>query len=286
MAKNYLPCKDLTYQKKKLIGPDPANFYVGRPWKSNGWFCYAPPIVSAANKYFTENDMPYVAEDFSGAKEQALRDKINSEDLLLIWVTRDLQNARFIQKWHFETSGKQSPVPVNLHCVVLKGFSGNKLHYMDPIAGNKTADSKIFFNRYRQLGSHAVLIRKKEEVSAQEVSVQELTISSDPSAFRIKKNDAYVALEENSTPNFSQMLVSLKYFAEITQSEIIPAPSDATTFSLTKESKPFLTFTINSKEAVMNEQRYPLRHPVMQIDDEIYISLLDLATQYNILLSP
>lgn len=271
LAKNYLPHKEFYIKNKKLYGADPMQYYVGSPWKQSGWFCYAPPIVSAANKYFSEKELPYVAVDFSKKTEQDFRKEIANGNPILIWTTRDLHYVKNIRKWHFENTHKTHPVPINLHCVVLRGFENDKVHYMDPITANQSADVRKFFNRYLHLGSHAVLIQKNNLPI-----FTNLSFSANPSAFMMLKNERYEPIE--SEPNFAQLIVSLEYFAKVSKVDVT---QNNERFILSNPTHR-LELSLNSSSATLDGQEIALAHPTLQIDDKIYISLLDIATQFDI----
>ncbi len=271
LAKNYLPRKEFYIKNKKLYGADPMQYYVGSPWKQNGWFCYAPPIVSAANKYFSEKNLPYVAVDFSKKTEQDFRKEIANGNLILIWTTRDLNYVKNIRKWHFENTNQAQIVPVNLHCVVLRGFEKNKVHYMDPITANQSADVRKFFNRYRHLGSHAVLIQKNELPI-----FTNLSVSANPSAFLMLKNEHYEPPE--NSPNFAQLIVSLDYFAQMSKVDV----KQNNERIILSNSAHRLELSLGSSAATLDGQEISLAHPALQIDGKIYISLLDIATQFDI----
>lgn len=209
---------------------------------------------------------PYIAVDFSKKTEQGFRKEITNENLILIWTTRDLHYVKNIRKRHFENSHKTHPVPINLHCVVIRGLENDKVHYMDPISANQSADGQKFFNRYCHLGSHAVLIQKNDLLI-----FTNLSFSANPSAFMILKSECY-------EPNFAQLIVSLEYFAKVSKIDVTQNNERIILSNPTHR----LELSLVSSSATLDGQEIALDHPTLQIDDKIYISLLDIATQFDI----
>lgn len=274
LAKNYLPKKELYTKNKKLYGADPMQYYVGSPWKKNGWFCYAPPIVNAANNYFSHHHMEYTAYDFSKKSEADFVSALKNNEQIIIWTTMRLENVQTIRKWYFESSHQQTLVPINLHCVVLRGIQKNKVFYMDPIYGNKVASMDLFFKRYRQLGSHAVVIKSNPVVTHKTISI------SNHSAFLIQSTDGYTkTLPDN--PNYADMMVSLEYFAQNAQMQILREEQHPNRIKL-YDAQHNVVFSIGENQLIHNETAYPTTHIQMEMDGEIYISLLDFAKRLDI----
>ena len=50
----YLDCGELEMHGKMRYGPDPNEAFVGSPYRSDGFGCYAPVIQNALEKLFRE----------------------------------------------------------------------------------------------------------------------------------------------------------------------------------------------------------------------------------------
>lgn len=188
LAKNYLPIQPFYHSKGRLIGPNPNEFYAGYPWSKSGWFCYAKPIVKAGEKYFEKNSLNYSIKDFSKKTLDDFEAEIKKGNLVLAWVTLEMQNVKKVYKWHRSDTMEKELVPRNLHCVVIKGIKNNKVFYVDPITGHKSINKNVFINRYRQIGSYAVLVGKTETMMQNTSKSTAVEISSD---FIIKTGDNY-----------------------------------------------------------------------------------------------
>lgn len=156
MANKYLPKEGFFKEHGINYGPDPNVAYAGDPTKESGWFCYAKPIVSAANLFFEEEQIFDQAEDFSGKRRDRIIDEVNKGNPVILWVTLNLEPPRFIPGWVNVATGKQVRIPLNSHCVVLNGFYGKDLLVMDPLQGEIKVDSDQFFESYYDLGAYGV----------------------------------------------------------------------------------------------------------------------------------
>lgn len=160
MARKYLPKEEFVKEGDIYYGADPNQAYAGNPEKESGWFCYAKPIVKAANAYFEAEKIWDEAVDFSGSTRDQIINVVHRGDPLLVWVTTYFQPIRTMSGWYDKTSGQQIEVPLNSHCVVLNGFYGSDLLIMDPLQGEVRVDANQFFESYYELGGYAVKLKR------------------------------------------------------------------------------------------------------------------------------
>lgn len=161
MADKYLPKQPLIRKNNKLYGPNPYEAYAGNPRNQTGFFTYAPPIIKAADRYFSKLGVNTGTMDLSGSKKEELIELLDKGIPLVVWVTLDLTNPKINYSWYFYNTEKYFSVPVNVHTVVLNGYSKNKVYAMNPLTGQVTYDAKKFFESYEQLGSHAMMVYKR-----------------------------------------------------------------------------------------------------------------------------
>lgn len=160
MADVYLPKEPFTYKENKRYGPNPYEAYAGDPRSSSGgWFSYAPPIVQAAQGYAANAGANLTATNLSGSSKETLLAKLDQGIPVVIWITLDLSSPKVNSSWYFSDTGEYFAAPVNLHAVVLNGYQGNKVHVMNPLKGQVTYNMDAFFNSYRALGSHAMIVQ-------------------------------------------------------------------------------------------------------------------------------
>ncbi|WP_010676928.1 C39 family peptidase [Bacillus timonensis] len=160
MADNYLPKKPFTYENGKRFGANPYEYYVGDPrQQTGGWYSYAPPIVAAGNKYLSEQGSAKKAVDITGSSKEQILNYIKNGTPVVMWVTLDLSKPKVNSHWYLQGSGEYYAATTNLHVVVLNGVIGNKVHVMNPLAGQVTYNLDAFFNSYHQMGKHAVIVQ-------------------------------------------------------------------------------------------------------------------------------
>lgn len=161
MADHYLPQEPFYKKDDKLYGADPNKAYAGNPRDNVAWFSYAPPIIEAANKVFTEFGGDYTPVDLTGSTREQIYEELEQGRPVVIWVTLDLSPPKVTSSWYLNTTGELFKAPVNLHCVVLNGYSAsnNRVHVMNPLEGQVTYDADQFFASYDALGTHALVIR-------------------------------------------------------------------------------------------------------------------------------
>ena len=94
---------------------------------------------------------------------------------VLIWVTLDLGKPKITYSWYFHDTGEKFDSPTNLHAVVLNGYDGKDVHVMNPLIGQTKYNANAFFKSYEELGSHAMVVLKKEQVKSWDKGTGSLT---------------------------------------------------------------------------------------------------------------
>lgn len=149
-------------EDKQRAGGDPNLYFAGNPRSaSNGYYCFAGPIVTAANSYFNSVGMTNTAIDITGADEEQLIHQLDMGYPVIAWGTLSMGDAYTFapNAWIInEDTGEQHIPFLNLHCVVLTGYDDEFFLMADPIRGNVAIRRSTFMNAYRQIGSRAVVI--------------------------------------------------------------------------------------------------------------------------------
>ena len=149
-----------TYLKTAEVGN--ANFYkefVGDPFKTNSFGCYAPVIVDAANEYLDAAGSPLRAEDLTGATFKDLLLRVREGSPVIVWGAANINaEPAFTIEWI--VGGEYLIWKTNLHCMVLTGYDTRKntVIVSDPMRGIKEYDMTTFIKRYKQFYSQAVVI--------------------------------------------------------------------------------------------------------------------------------
>ena len=151
---------------KVRAGGDPNLYYAGNPrLTSNAYYCFAGPLVSAANNYFDAVGMNMTAVDLTGADEAELVRQLDMGFPVVVWGTLSMGDAfTYVPNaWVINEQTGEKHIPfINLHCVVLYGYDDDFFLFADPIRGNVAYKRSTFMNAYRQIGSRAVAVYENE----------------------------------------------------------------------------------------------------------------------------
>nr|WP_106779014.1 C39 family peptidase [Lysinibacillus timonensis] len=159
LTKNYLPTAPITNKGGQLYGPNPNKAYAGDPTqKDGGYYVFAEPIVDVANQVLFEKNSHYKALNLSDVSREEILAYVNSGVPVITWITIDLKKPRTFGYWIIEETKEKHPIFMNLHAVVLTGYKDGKVTIMNPLTGNETIDDQVFFDSFKSLGSHAVVI--------------------------------------------------------------------------------------------------------------------------------
>lgn len=153
MAENYLA---------RLEGFDGSfyDYFIGNPFETKGWGCFAPAITNAANKYLGSQLSSLTAYNISNSSIQSLFDELSDGNPVIVWTT---------SAWGTET--RYTPItlndntffnwPSNEHCVVLIGFNLEKstVFLADPLIGIVERDLSEFSKTYNAYYKQAVVIK-------------------------------------------------------------------------------------------------------------------------------
>ncbi|MGN1320177.1 MAG: C39 family peptidase, partial [Acutalibacteraceae bacterium] len=141
--------------------------FLGDP-KSNGFGCYAQPIVNAANKYLKTQDQKYTAVNYSGTRFEKLLKQVENGNPVIIWSTiyreeeKDLREPFTTYKW--EVNGKTVQWIAPEHCMVLIGYDidRNIAVMSDPQRGIVEYNLETVKARYIALHSQCVILEKTD----------------------------------------------------------------------------------------------------------------------------
>ncbi|MEG2930781.1 MAG: C39 family peptidase, partial [Ruthenibacterium sp.] len=138
---------------------DPYLAYSGNPTEEDSaYYCFAPPIVEAANRYLTEHGQPAAARDISGATQTMLMNCLCAGYPVVMWATLGFREpCQGNLKWTL-TDNTLYTAYNNLHCFVLKGYDGENFSVADPLFGDLTVDYATLMQQYMAVGSHAAVL--------------------------------------------------------------------------------------------------------------------------------
>ena len=154
MADQYLP-KQYPYYEV-----DPNTAYMGNP-RGSGWYCYAPPLVTAINAYLDDaGAQAYRAQDITGAEVEELKQYLQQGTPVIFWGTIGFGTP--IRSVDFVLPTGEVPY-TNLHCLVLRGYDESYMYIVDPLGYTNKVSLEQFTSVYTAMGSRAVVITRQEE---------------------------------------------------------------------------------------------------------------------------
>lgn len=161
LADRWLP------RSRYWYGADPDRVYMGDPHRDDGspesgYYCFAGPIVAAANAYLAAQDggyPRYTAHDLTGCEEAALTAQLCQGRPAIFWASLDFTDIGYDPCGAYALpGGGEHRVFHRLHCMVLCGVDGSHFTVADPLAINRRVPRGRFMRIYRQLGRRAVVL--------------------------------------------------------------------------------------------------------------------------------
>ncbi len=154
-----LPCASFYEKNGKLYGPDPNEYFVGSPFDSKSYGCYAPVIeqvVSLAAPSLSSR----VLYDYS--LEELYEEYVCQGIPVLLWCTINMMESYKGTTWLLP-DGSSFTWRKNEHCLVLAGKKNGEYICMDPYDSNGQVSipSGLLEQRYEEMGSQAVVIVPK-----------------------------------------------------------------------------------------------------------------------------
>lgn len=153
LSDNYL-------KKSGLDNADPNKAYIGNPYsKSGGFYCYAPPIKEAGDRFFSEIGSSSKVDDKTGMGIfGVLNNVIFNKRPVAVWYTIDDKSPTYIDKYYKDESGESHQIQGNLHCVVVDGIGMGRVSIVDPIQGRRNVSILQFTKIYYEMGKKSVVI--------------------------------------------------------------------------------------------------------------------------------
>ena len=154
----YLDKQPLVFQNDQYFGPHPCDAFVGDPYRSDGFGCYAPVIVRMLNRAF---DGEKTAVDTTGVSLDALvRQSIDQGRPALIWATIGMAPTTTGTCWTL-SDGRTFTWKRNEHCLVLVGYDRNRYLFNDPYRSNGLVgySKELVERRFEELGRQSIVVK-------------------------------------------------------------------------------------------------------------------------------
>ena len=150
------------YFKNEENSADFRHYFVGDPYTPYGLGCYSAGIVSSVNQYLDICESDYLAYNYTGYTFEALLNQVAEGYPVIFWGTQYMREP-FLSTY-FQVGDETIRWIAQEHCMVLTGYDLEKNLAMvyDPLAGIVQYDLNKLKERFLQLGSQAVIIKKAD----------------------------------------------------------------------------------------------------------------------------
>lgn len=160
----YLEKSDIIFKDGQLWADNPNDSFIGNPYDSNSFGCYAPVIVNSVNKILNESNLNGLkVKNLTGVGLRKIcRDYVSNGIPVIVWATIDMQPSVKGKTWNIiGTKDESFTWTSKEHCLLLVGYDGEYYYFNDPQHQSDSAikyDRSLVERRYRELGSQAVVI--------------------------------------------------------------------------------------------------------------------------------
>jgi uncharacterized protein YvpB len=166
LARNYLPVSWGNYRLDEdgnVCKDSFFEYFIGDPF-GTGYGCFAPAIVTAAEKYIADHGGGYEVVDISGCEPQDLYNLLIEGTPVITWATDGMIPPEYYESWLDNATGEQLDWYLNEHAFVLAGFDINAglVTVNDPMKGIIVYNKQRFETRFAEMHSQAVYLKKLE----------------------------------------------------------------------------------------------------------------------------
>ena len=163
----YLSRADFVYENGKTYGYHPNNYFMGNPYTSNGFGCYAPCIEKAIVNLLPEG---FVLSNTTGKSISYLCETyINKGIPVIFWATVYMVGTSDGPTWNLVENNKTYTWVNNEHCLLLTGYDDEYYYFNDPMAGQVRYDRETVEKRYKALGMQSLAVYNKSGTSTDKI---------------------------------------------------------------------------------------------------------------------
>lgn len=134
--RDYIEAVPFVWKDGIQYGADPRESFVGSPYDSESYGCYAPVILRAFEKIAEQNknpDLEFFCLDATGVSmEQLIREYIDKDIPVVFWATIDLKEVIIGPQWKLHGTGEDFIWKSNEHCMLLVGYDETCYYFNDP----------------------------------------------------------------------------------------------------------------------------------------------------------
>lgn len=155
-----MPKMDFYSSGGVYYGADFITTFPGNPRSGSGYGCYAPCMVTTAERYFESiGNSEYYLRELTGSEFDELYNYVAAGNPVMVWATMSMIEPRYTSSWT-TPSGKRVTWLGNEHCLVLTGYDTARgiVYVNDPLKGKVTYGTSVFSHRYDQMGRYAAVL--------------------------------------------------------------------------------------------------------------------------------
>lgn len=153
---SYLPRASFTYKDGKMYGWHPDNYFMGDPYTSNGFGCYAPCIEKAVRKFLPGG---YTLRNTTGMSLSSLCSQYIDKGIpVVVWATMSMNPPTQGRQWILKENGSMFQWIGREHCLVLTGYDSRYYYFNDPLRGKIKYEKAVVETRYSQLGKQSLVV--------------------------------------------------------------------------------------------------------------------------------
>lgn len=152
---------DYFLEKSEYRTSDFNSTFVGDPRSYNAYGCYSPVIVKCARRFLDGTKRHFDVNDLTGCDFEECLGYLNMGYPVIVWVTMGMaEPVENSAVWMNRDNGEIVRWVGNEHCVLLTGYDshGHIAICCDPMKGRIGYDSRIFKQRFEQMGCQAIAI--------------------------------------------------------------------------------------------------------------------------------
>ena len=127
---NYLEKQDFEDRDGVLYGPDPYKYFVGSPYDSESFGCYAPVLCNSLRKVLGDT---YEVIDETGKQiEELIETYIDNDMPVVLWACINMREPIVGPFWKLIETGEDFTWISNEHCMLLVGYEEDNYIFNDP----------------------------------------------------------------------------------------------------------------------------------------------------------
>lgn len=159
-----MPQSTLEIKNGRTYAPHPNQAYIGNPFSSSGFGALSKVTAETMQKLIGKENGRHVAVDIAGSSEEEILNLINKGVPVCIWSTMSMLPLVDVGGWFLKNGDEYTEQyyiwPGNEHCMLLTAYSETSVTVHDPRKGRIEYERQLFFERYREVGCYAVILKE------------------------------------------------------------------------------------------------------------------------------